>query len=83
MAETRVTIRRRSGEPHPPAVEAAFAEMAREREEAAAKLPGIRAAGVEALKRLVAVAQGNSGQCRHVASFLLGLYNGLAVKLKC
>ncbi len=32
--------------------------------------------GLEALKRLLPIAQGNSGQCRIVAAFLLGLYNG-------
>lgn len=70
---------RRQGE-HSPEVKAAFAEMARERAEAHAKLPAIRAAGVEALKRLLPIAQGNSGQCRHVAAFLLGLYNGIRFK---
>ncbi|MBK1781602.1 hypothetical protein JHL22_10260 [Advenella sp. WQ 585] len=32
--------------------------------------------GIPALKRLLAIAQGNSGQCRIVANFLLSLYNG-------
>lgn len=32
--------------------------------------------GVDALRRLYKVAHGHSGQCRHVARFLLGLYNG-------
>lgn len=32
--------------------------------------------GIPALKRLFEIAQGDSGQCRHVAAFLLGLYNG-------
>ncbi|MCX7206075.1 MAG: hypothetical protein NT086_08870 [Proteobacteria bacterium] len=32
--------------------------------------------GVPALKRLFAIAQGNSGQCKSVARFLLALYNG-------
>lgn len=50
--------------------------MLRERAEWQAKLPAIRVAGVDALKRLLPIAQGNSGQCRHVAAFLLGLYNG-------
>lgn len=31
---------------------------------------------IEALRRLWGIAQGNSGQCRYVAAFLLGLYNG-------
>lgn len=38
--------------------------------------PAILKAGEEALRRLLPVAQGNSGQCRVVAGFLLGLYNG-------
>ena len=59
-----------------PEAKAAFAEMDRERSEAHRQPPGIRAAGLEALKRLLAVAQGNSGQCRYVAGFLLGLNNG-------
>lgn len=66
---------RRQGELSPEA-KAAFAEMQREREENHRQLPAIRAAGLEALKRLLPIAQGNSGQCKYVASFLLGLYNG-------
>lgn len=31
---------------------------------------------IAALRRLLATAQGHSGQCRYVAGFLLGLYNG-------
>lgn len=31
---------------------------------------------LEALRRLWIIAQGHSGQCRYVARFLLGLYNG-------
>lgn len=31
---------------------------------------------LEALKRLWNIANGHSGQCRHVALFLLSLYNG-------
>ncbi|AXV99236.1 hypothetical protein CJO80_27165 (plasmid) [Ralstonia solanacearum] len=33
-------------------------------------------AGIPALHRLFAIANGDSGQCRKVAAFLLGLYNG-------
>lgn len=33
--------------------------------------------GVPALKRLIKVAQGSSGQCPRVASFLAGCYNGM------
>ncbi|RLJ64606.1 DUF7673 family protein [Sulfurisoma sediminicola] len=65
----------RQGELSPEA-KAAFAEMDRERAEAQRQLPAIRAAGLEALKHLLPIAQGSSGQCRHVAAFLLGLYNG-------
>lgn len=36
----------------------------------------IEADGVAALYRLYEVAQGDSGQCRHVAAFLAGCYNG-------
>jgi hypothetical protein len=32
--------------------------------------------GVDALVRLLNIARGHSGQCRYVAAFLLGLYNG-------
>lgn len=32
--------------------------------------------GVAALERLLNIARGHSGQCKHVAGFLLGLYNG-------
>lgn len=36
--------------------------------------------GVDALTRLLKIARGHSGQCRHVAAFLLGLYNGRRFK---
>ena len=32
--------------------------------------------GIPALKRLLPIAQGHSGQCKSVARFLLSLYNG-------
>lgn len=35
-----------------------------------------REAGVPALRRLVAVASGDTGQCSVIRHFLLGLYNG-------
>ena len=38
--------------------------------------PVIVREGIEALVRLMAVTEGDSGQCRKVAAFLLGLYNG-------
>lgn len=31
---------------------------------------------LEALRRLWGIANGHSGQCRYIAAFLLGLYNG-------
>ncbi|MCY1505767.1 hypothetical protein D9M68_399890 [compost metagenome] len=40
------------------------------------QLPEVREAGVEALKRLLVVAQRDTGQSAVVALFLLGLYNG-------
>jgi hypothetical protein len=50
--------------------------MRREQEERDARLPVVRMEGEAALRRLLPIAQGNTGQCRHVAAFLLGLYNG-------
>lgn len=38
--------------------------------------PEIVKTGREALARLATITEGDSGQCRIVASFLLGLYNG-------
>ncbi|MDD2892575.1 MAG: hypothetical protein PHF20_01480 [Halothiobacillaceae bacterium] len=51
--------------------------MHKEREEYQRALPAIRKDGEAALRRLLEIAQGHSGQCRHVAAFLLGLYNGM------
>lgn len=59
-----------------PEVEAAFAQMRAEREAFDRDLPGIRKDGEAALRRLLPIAQGHAGQCRYVAAFLLGLYNG-------
>lgn len=41
-----------------------------------AERPYIRAAGIEALHRLLPVARRDTGQSRIVGRFLLGLYNG-------
>ncbi|MBS3912774.1 MAG: hypothetical protein KGZ70_13405 [Hydrogenophaga sp.] len=41
-----------------------------------ASRPAIEAAGRQALHRLFTVAQGDTGQSRRVAAFLLGCYNG-------
>jgi len=40
--------------------------------------PALVAAGVEALKRLIPIAQRDHGQSRVLGRFLLGLYNGKA-----
>lgn len=58
------------------AVVASFAQMRRQEEEYQATVPAIRERGEAALRRLLPIAQSDSGQCRHVAAFLLGLYNG-------
>ncbi len=55
--------------------QAVFAKLAQEQAELNKKLSDTKAAGTEALKRLLPIVQGNSGQCRYVASFLLSLYN--------
>lgn len=70
---------RRQGE-HSPEVAAMFEQMRQEREQAARELPAIREAGEAALRRLLPIAQGNSGQCRYVAAFLLSCYNGMRFK---
>lgn len=59
-----------------PEVDAAFAKIDAERAARAAVRPAILAEGEAALHRLYDIAQGHSGQCRHVAAFLLGLYHG-------
>jgi hypothetical protein len=59
-----------------PEVDAAFAKLFAEREARAAARPSILTEGEAALRRLFDIAQGQSGQCRHVAAFLLGLYHG-------
>lgn len=65
---------------HSPEVQAAFDKMRQEREEYQASLPAIRAEGLEALKRLLEIGLGHSGQCKIVANFLLSLYNGMRFK---
>jgi hypothetical protein len=59
-----------------PEIDAAFAQMHAERAARAAARPIVEAEGRAALGRLWKVANGHSGQCRHVASFLVGLYHG-------
>lgn len=41
-----------------------------------------REEGAAALQRLMVVAQHDSGQCRHIAGFLLGLYNSRRFKFE-
>jgi hypothetical protein len=55
-------------------MQAALAQLAAEE----AERPAIRAAGIDALLRLVAVAKRDSGQSITVGRFLLSLYNGEA-----
>jgi hypothetical protein len=47
-----------------------------EAQAAAQAAADVHTEGVAALQRLYQVAQGDSGQCRHIARFLVGLYNG-------
>lgn len=54
----------------------AMAAMRAERERQEAERPRLEAEGFEALQRLYVVATQDSGQCRYIARFLLGLYNG-------
>jgi hypothetical protein len=61
-------------------MEAQRAERARQQMEYRAALPIIRKVGEQALRRLLEIAQRDSGQCRRVAGFLLSLYNGFRFK---
>lgn len=63
------------------AAAAYFAELAEKRVRWERERVEFQAAGVEALQRLLEIAQGNSGQCRHVAAFLLSLYNSTRFKM--
>jgi len=55
---------------------AAFQEYGRRLQAFRDARPAVVVNGRRALARLVAVTEGDSIQCRRVASFLLGLYNG-------
>jgi hypothetical protein len=63
-------------EAHAAAAAARFAEMRAKLAAREARIPADRERGEAALRRLMPIAQGHSGQCRFVARFLLGLYNG-------
>ena len=65
-----------SQKPHPPEVAAAFALMHAERAARRALVPTLQAEGIAALRRLLPIAQSDTGQSRRIAAFLLGLYNG-------
>jgi hypothetical protein len=58
------------------AAESALQAMLADQERRAAERPAIEEAGAAALHRLFKVANGHSGQCKVVARFLLGCYNG-------
>ncbi|MCC7684828.1 hypothetical protein IGS60_28020 [Janthinobacterium sp. FW305-128] len=53
-----------------------MATHARERDERQQQLPAIRLEGEAALRRLLPVAQRDTGQSSVIARFLLNLYNG-------
>lgn len=57
-----------------------FAAIRAERDAIALARPKEVTDGMAALKRLVAITKNDSGQCRHVAAFLLSLYNGMRFK---
>lgn len=59
-----------------PEIEAGFAKMQADRAARATARLVVLAEGEAALRRLYDIAHGHSGQCRHVAAFLLGLYHG-------
>lgn len=62
---------------HPdPIARAAFDKMYAERARIEAERPAIEAEGQAALRRLFDVARRDSGQCKVIAKFLLGCYNG-------
>ena len=63
---------------HPdPAARAMFNELYAERARYEAERPKIEEEGKAALGRLFDVAQGDTGQAKVIAKFLLGCYNGL------
>lgn len=76
MKTYAVTVKTESGQLSPEQIKAMFEERRSNEAQRQAALPKIRADGVDALTRLLKVARGHSGQCRYIASFLLGLYNG-------
>ena len=65
-----------------PEVKAAMANAFKQMRERESRLKAEREAGEAALRRLLPIAQGNSGQCRVVAAVLLSLYNGSRFPLR-
>lgn len=59
-----------------PQAAAYFEQVRAARAQQEADRPQVQADGVAALQRLFTVANQHSGQCRRVAAFLLGCYNG-------
>lgn len=59
-----------------PEAKAAAAAYMKQAKELRATILADRAAGEAALRRLLPIAQGATGQCERVARILLGLYNG-------
>jgi hypothetical protein len=59
-----------------PEIRAEFERELREQAERELQRPQVHREGIAALTRLFEVAHGHSGQCRTVAAFLLGCYNG-------
>ncbi|WOB74330.1 DUF7673 family protein [Achromobacter xylosoxidans] len=66
----------RQASENPPSVLAAFAKMREERSRELAERPARMEAGEAALKRLLPIAQRDTGQSQVIARFLLNLYNG-------
>lgn len=64
-----------SNHPDPKAREM-FNKLYAEQAAIEAERPAIQAEGEAALRRLFDIAQSDSGQCRTIAKFLLGCYNG-------
>lgn len=60
-----------------PSTRDAMQEYLRERAAQQARRSLAHEEGEPALRRLFEIAHGSHGQCRHVAAFLLGLYNGM------
>jgi len=74
--ERKVSPLRRSDPESMARARAALQAKSREREQREAAIPSIRLEGEAALRRLLPIAQRDTGQSSVVARFLLNLYNG-------